>query len=163
MRIFWYMVLFVTASTCVVTIFMQLFACGAPATFFKFGAEGCSSKRDIYNANLGFLFSAGSDIAVDVLLLLIPFPLLWRLQVNQRQKCLLATIFLLLLPPITFGILRLIFCNPISETVDVVKFRSITCSGTQLVRYSLSTVVNKQLKQSVTVGLSCLMSQEATD
>jgi hypothetical protein len=122
MRIFWYMMLFVTASTYVITIFIQLFACGAPADFFKFGAEGCSSKRDIYLANLVFLFSAGTDIGVDALLLLIPFPLLWKLQVNQRQKCILATIFLLPLLPIAFGILRLVFCNPTSGTVNVIKF-----------------------------------------
>jgi hypothetical protein len=122
MRIFWYMMLFVTASTYVVTIFIQLFACGAPADFFKFGAEGCSSERDMYLANLVFLFSTGTDIAVDALLLLIPFPLLWKLQVNQRQKCILASIFLLPLLPITFGILRLVFCNPTSGLVNVIKF-----------------------------------------
>ncbi|KAF1965308.1 hypothetical protein BU23DRAFT_604310 [Bimuria novae-zelandiae CBS 107.79] len=122
MRIFWYIMLFVTASTYIITIFMQLFACGAPSTFFKFGPEGCSSQRDIYLSNLVFLFSAGSDIAVDALLLLIPFPLLWKLQVNQRRKIILATIFLLPLLPITFGILRLVFCNPTTGSVNVIKF-----------------------------------------
>jgi hypothetical protein len=122
MRIFWYMMLFVTASTYVITTSIQLFACGAPADFFKFGAEGCSSDRDMYLANLVFLFSAGTDIGVDALLFLIPFPLLWKLQVDQRQKCILTGIFLLPLLPITFGILRLVFCNPTSGEVNVIKF-----------------------------------------
>ena len=100
---------------------MQLFARGSPADSFKFGAEDCSSERDTYLANLVFLFSAGTDIAIDALLFLIPFPLLWKLQVNQRQKCILTGILLPLLP-ITFGILRLVFCNPTSGSVDVIKF-----------------------------------------
>ena len=122
MRIFWCVMLVITASTYVIILFMQLFARGSPADSFKFGAEDCSSERDTYLANLVFLFSAGTDIAIEALLLLIPFPLLWKLQVNQRQKCILTGIFLLPLLPITFGILRLVFCNPTSGSVDVIKF-----------------------------------------
>jgi hypothetical protein len=122
MRIFWWVMCFVTASTFIVTVFLQLFACGSPGTFFKFGEEGCHTDRQLYLSNLVFLFSAGTDIACDVLLIFIPFPLLWKLQVNERQKLILAAIFLLPLIPITFGILRLVFCNPVTGTVDVIKF-----------------------------------------
>jgi hypothetical protein len=113
---------FITASTFVTTIFLQLFACRAPGNFFKFGDAGCHTTRDLYLSNLVFLFSAGTDIAGDVLLLMIPFPLLWKLQVNDRQKAILTGIFLLPLIPITFGILRLVFCNPTNGTVNVIKF-----------------------------------------
>ena len=33
-RIFWYVMIVVTASTYIVTIFIQLFACGSPQNFF---------------------------------------------------------------------------------------------------------------------------------
>jgi hypothetical protein len=122
MRIFWHIMMFVVASTLLTTIFLQLFACGSPSAFFKLGEEGCSSDREIYLSNLVFLFSAGTDIACDVLLIIIPFPLLWKLQVNDRQKVILVVIFLLPLIPICFGILRLVFCNPTTGTVNVVKF-----------------------------------------
>lgn len=122
MRIFWYVMCFITGSTLIVVIFIQLFACGSPDVFFKFGEEGCHTPRDIYLSNLVFLFSAGTDIACDVFLIFIPFPLLWKLQVNRRQKIHLTIIFLLPLIPITFGILRLVFCNPTTGTVNVVKF-----------------------------------------
>jgi hypothetical protein len=36
-RIFWYVMCGVTASTYIVTIFIQLFACDSPANFFKLG------------------------------------------------------------------------------------------------------------------------------
>jgi hypothetical protein len=70
-----------------------------------------------------FLFSAGTDIAGDVLIVLIPFPLLWKLQTTERQKIILIVIFLLPLVPIVFGILRLVFCNPTTGVVDVIKFQ----------------------------------------
>lgn len=122
MRIFWYIMCLITGSTYITTIFLQLFACGSPDTFFKFGNKGCHTPRDIYLSNLVFLFSAGTDIACDIFLIFIPFPLLWKLQVSQRQKVILALIFLLPLIPIAFGILRLVFCNPTTGTVNVVKF-----------------------------------------
>jgi hypothetical protein len=122
MRIFWYVMCFVTASTYLITIFLQLFACGSPGTFFKFGEQGCHTPRDIYLSNLVFLFSAGTDIACDVFLIFIPIPLLWKLQISQRQRIILAVIFLLPFIPITFGILRLVFCNPTTGTVNVIKF-----------------------------------------
>jgi hypothetical protein len=34
-RTFWYVMLVITASTYIVTIFIQLFACGSPQNFFK--------------------------------------------------------------------------------------------------------------------------------
>lgn len=122
MRIFWYLMCFITGSTYLVTVFLQLFACGSPGTFFKLGEEGCHTPRQLYMSNLVFLFSAGTDIACDVLLIFIPFPLLWKLQIKDRQKIILGSIFLLPLLPITFGILRLVFCNPTTGTVNVIKF-----------------------------------------
>jgi hypothetical protein len=107
------------------------------------GATGCSTKRDLYLSNVVFLFSAGTDIAVDVLrksslprsapiksfadrgpaVLFIPFPLLWKLQVDQRQKAILVILFLLPTIPIMFGVLRLVLVNPADGTVNVVKFQ----------------------------------------
>lgn len=121
-RIFWWVMCFITASTLAITIILQLLACGEPGAFFRLGPDGCFTERDIYMSNLVFLFSCGTDIACDVFLILIPFPLLWKLQVSLRQKITLILIFLLPLIPICFGILRLVFCNPVVGTVDVIKF-----------------------------------------
>ena len=57
------------------------------------------------------------------MILLIPFPLLWKLRTTQQQKAILVVIFLLPLIPIVFGILRLVFCNPVTGVVDVIKFQ----------------------------------------
>ncbi|ETN43287.1 uncharacterized protein HMPREF1541_02446 [Cyphellophora europaea CBS 101466] len=120
-RIFWYIMLAVTASTYIVTIFVQLFACGSPQNFFKL--SGCADSYHMYLSNLVFLFSAGSDIAGDVLILLIPFPLLWKLRTTRQQKVILVIIFLLPLVPIIFGVLRLVLCNPVTGVVNVIRFQ----------------------------------------
>ena len=57
------------------------------------------------------------------LVLLIPFPLLWKLKVTSRQKTILAAIFLLPSIPIVFAILKLVLVNPTkSGPIDMFKF-----------------------------------------
>lgn len=85
--------------------------------------DGCAEPYRLYLSNLVFLFSAGTDIAGDVLILLIPFPLLFQLRTTPQQKAILIIIFLLPLLPILFGILRLVFCNPTTGIVNVIKFQ----------------------------------------
>lgn len=61
-----------------------------------------------------------TDLVIAVLI--IPFPLLWKLRLTGKQKILLAAIFLLPSLPIAFAILKLIWVNPKSEAVDMIKF-----------------------------------------
>jgi hypothetical protein len=102
----------------------------------------CATPRDVYFANLVFQFSTGTDIAGDIFskysstqslcsvnltkissVLMIPFPLLRRLQITPRSKYILISIFLLPLIPIAFASLRLAYCNPKSGYVDTIKFQ----------------------------------------
>lgn len=46
-RIFWYIMIVITASTYVVTIFIQLFACGSPQNFFEL-----SKSNTVWQLNL---------------------------------------------------------------------------------------------------------------
>ncbi|KPI34839.1 uncharacterized protein AB675_4870 [Cyphellophora attinorum] len=122
-RTFWWIMISITASTFVTTIFLQLFACGSPQNFLRLG--GCAGSRHTYLSNLVFLFSAGTDIAGGILIVLIPFPLLWKLRTSERDRIVLIGIFLLPVAPIIFGVLRFVFCNPSrdSSSVDVIKFQ----------------------------------------
>lgn len=54
---------------------------------------------------------------------IIPFPLIYKLNVSQAQKYVLAAIFLLPLLPALFGSLKLAFCHPGNQQVDVLKFQ----------------------------------------
>lgn len=82
-KAFWWVVCGLTASTFVVALFIQLFACETPANLFIVGkdaipqnfqrrtqtdqcAGGCSTRRHVYLNNLAFLFAAGADIGLDV-------------------------------------------------------------------------------------------------
>lgn len=54
--------------------------------------------------------------------MLIPFPLLRKLQINAHQRYILITIFCLPIIPLIFAILRLAATNPTNTFVDPVRF-----------------------------------------
>jgi hypothetical protein len=55
--------------------------------------------------------------------MLIPFPLLWKLHINKKQRNILIIIFCLPIVPIIFAILRLAATNPTNTFVDPVRFQ----------------------------------------
>ena len=55
--------------------------------------------------------------------MLIPFPLLRKLQVKSRQKWILVSVFLLPIIPIIFAILRLVIANATTGNVDPIAFQ----------------------------------------
>ncbi|BCS18731.1 uncharacterized protein APUU_11559S [Aspergillus puulaauensis] len=121
MKVFWWTMCAVTASTWVTLVVLQNLACDPIRNFFTLGK--CSSARDVYYSNLVFKFTVGTDIAGDILIMLIPFPLLHTLQIPPGKKYILAAIFSLPLIPILFAVLRLVIANPDSGNVDPVKFQ----------------------------------------
>ncbi|RMJ27517.1 hypothetical protein PHISP_01646 [Aspergillus sp. HF37] len=121
MRIFWWAMCAITASSWITLVVLQNLACDPLRDFFVLGK--CDSARDIYYSNLVFKFSAGADIACDILIMLIPFPLLRKLHVNARTRLLLAVLFALPIIPITFAVLRLVMANATTSNVDPVKFQ----------------------------------------
>ncbi|KAL2844802.1 hypothetical protein BJY01DRAFT_263773 [Aspergillus pseudoustus] len=120
-RVFWWTMCAITASTWITLVVLQNFACDPIKNFFTLGK--CSSARDIYYSNLVFKFTVGTDIAGDILIMLIPFPLLRTLHVAPRQKYILAAIFSLPIIPIIFAVLRLVIANPSTGNVDPIKFQ----------------------------------------
>ncbi|KAL4918312.1 hypothetical protein BDW62DRAFT_210580 [Aspergillus aurantiobrunneus] len=121
-RFFWWVMCGVTASTWIVLVVLQNLACDPIENFFTLGK--CSTPRDVYYSNLVFRFTVGTDIAGDILIMLIPFPLLPKLQVPPRKKYTLAAIFSLPLIPILFAVLRLVIAKPAdNENVDPIKFQ----------------------------------------
>ncbi|KAJ5960015.1 uncharacterized protein N7479_007165 [Penicillium vulpinum] len=121
MRIFWWIMCGITASTWIISVVMQEFACDPISNYFILGA--CTSKRDLYISNLIFRFSIGADIAGDLCVMVIPFPLLYKLNVDPRKRWILVGLFSLPIIPIIFAILRLVMTNPKSHNVDPIKFQ----------------------------------------
>ncbi|CAF9935799.1 hypothetical protein IMSHALPRED_010355 [Imshaugia aleurites] len=80
-----------------------------------------SSPSSVYGATLAFYFSSISDIITDFLIMLTPFPLLSKLQINSRPKKILVIIFLLPLIVISLAILRLVDTNAEGTTVDPIR------------------------------------------
>ncbi|KAL4886724.1 hypothetical protein BJY04DRAFT_213480 [Aspergillus karnatakaensis] len=138
-RVFWVAMVGVTAGSWVTLVVLQCFACDPLGNFFTLGK--CSSERDVYYSNLVFRFTVGTDIAGDLLIMLIPFPLLQHLRIPPRKKLLLSLLFSLPLIPILFAILRLIIANPTGGNVDPIKFQ-----------------VYSMLENSAAIVTSCLPS-----
>ena len=55
--------------------------------------------------------------------MIIPFPLLWKLRINNRQKYILVGIFLLPVLLIIFAVLRLLKANATTGNVDPIAFQ----------------------------------------
>lgn len=70
--------------------------------------------------------------------MLIPFPLLSKLQINRRDNSILVVIFLLPLFVIAFAILRLVETNASGTTVDPIRLALFsTVEVTCCMRFSL--------------------------
>lgn len=55
--------------------------------------------------------------------MLIPFPLLYKLQISKQQRNILLVIFCFPTITILFAILRLVKTNPTSTNVDPIRFQ----------------------------------------
>jgi hypothetical protein len=111
-------------------------------------AGACTSASDIYYSNFVFKFSVGVDIGADCLgrvpldafcpllstapsvetkltptVMLIPFPLLYKLKINRRQRNILLVIFCFPIITISFAILRRVQTNPTLKNVDPIRFQ----------------------------------------
>ncbi|KAL4782153.1 hypothetical protein BJX76DRAFT_369370 [Aspergillus varians] len=155
MKIFWWTMCGVTASTWVTLVVLQNLACDPIRNFFIFGK--CSSARDIYYSNLVFKVTVGTDIVGDILIMLIPFPLLHTLQIPRRKKYILASIFSLPLIPMLFAILRLIIANRDDENIDPVRFQlySMLENSSAIVTACLPSLRLFVVKQGSGMGGNC--------
>ncbi|KAJ5279395.1 hypothetical protein N7478_004767 [Penicillium angulare] len=95
MRVFWWIMCGVTASTWITSIVLQEFACDPISDFFT-------------------------------LVMVIPFPLLYKLKVNRQKRWILILVFSLPIIPIIFAILRLVMTNPKTHNVDPIRFQLFT-------------------------------------
>ncbi|KAK2814098.1 hypothetical protein FQN50_000502 [Emmonsiellopsis sp. PD_5] len=122
MRIFWWIMVGITTSTYITSVGLQLVACDPISNFFVLGA--CASSRDIFYSNLVFKFHVGTDIAGDIFIMIIPFPLLRKLHMDSRQKWILAGIFCLPIIPIILAVLRFVLTNPREDgNVDPIRYQ----------------------------------------
>lgn len=129
---------------------------------------GCSSPSSVYGANLAFHFSSICDIITDFLsdlktipmrhvygakrsaVMLTPFPLLRKLQINIRQKAILVVIFLLPLFVIAFAILRLVETNASGTTVDPIRLALFSTVEVSCCKFS--AVISSQFFSQKTSG-----------
>ena len=95
-----------------------------PISFFTF--QSAPTLRETFAVGslilpLIYNFIRGADSPC--LVMVIPFPLLHKLNVNRRKRWILIGVFSLPIIPIIFAILRLVMTNPKTHNVDPIKFQ----------------------------------------
>ncbi|KAM0127281.1 hypothetical protein ACHAP3_008849 [Botrytis cinerea] len=82
-RIWWC----ISAFTLVVYIgcvISQFLACRSLAAWFEVGA--CGTPHDVYASFVSTVWAFCADITTDIIIAVFPMPILWRLQMSQKQK-----------------------------------------------------------------------------
>ena len=87
--------------------------------------------------------------------MLTPFPLLSRLQINNREKAILIVIFLLLFFVIAFAILRLVETNAEGTTVDPIRLALFSTVEVSCCRFSLQYLSTRALQDLGSYTHSC--------
>lgn len=78
--------------------------CHPPKNYFIFGA--CNKPIDTRATMITIIFSTCCDILIDLMIMAMPLMLLWKVQINTRQKLGLAGVFSLGTVIIIFSIIR---------------------------------------------------------
>lgn len=87
--------------------------------------------------------------------MLTPFPLLSKLQINNREKAILIVIFLLPLFVIAFAILRLVETNAEGTTVDPIRLALFSTVEVSCCRFSLQCLSTRALQDLGSNTHSC--------
>ncbi|KAL8777189.1 MAG: hypothetical protein Q9213_007969 [Squamulea squamosa] len=111
-------------------ILMIIFACGS-----EFSANwGSPAAQHVYCNKIGFTSEeglAGSDLILDVVLLILPIPVIWRLQMSNTRKVAVTAIFMLGLSALAASVARLVlYVQVIQAAVDDVEVDQNPCLPT---------------------------------
>lgn len=76
---------------CTITLIV---AC-QPISYYWTQVEDAKSGRCLFHPHVFYLGNAAANVVTDVLILLVPIPLVWKLQMPTSKKLLVCSLFLL--------------------------------------------------------------------
>ncbi|OAT12111.1 hypothetical protein BDBG_07502 [Blastomyces gilchristii SLH14081] len=100
---------------CTVTL---LVSC-QPISYYWTQVEDAKSGRCLFHPHVFYLGNAAANVATDVLILLVPIPLIWRLQMPRTKKILVSSLFLLGTFVCVVSIVRIKFMGDLARAKDV--------------------------------------------
>ncbi|KAF2753451.1 hypothetical protein EJ05DRAFT_505090 [Pseudovirgaria hyperparasitica] len=108
--VYWWTVAGFTMSCLFVSFGLLFGVCGKTGDYFKPGK--CHSEHNRSMHVVTIRFAGVADIVTDLAIMLLPWNLLWNLQINKRQKTALGIIFSLSFLVVVFAMLRLLNTRP---------------------------------------------------
>lgn len=74
---------------------IALLACPEPISYFWNETVASDSGNFRYNFHNYYIGNAAGNVASDILILLVPFPIVWRLKMRTTQKIMVSCVLLL--------------------------------------------------------------------
>ena len=88
-RLIWLMIGFIAVNQ-ILQLFLSVFSCRPVNALWNMTLRG-----DCININLAALIFGSLNVVIDLILLIMPIPLVWRLRIEMRWRLQLVAIFLL--------------------------------------------------------------------
>jgi hypothetical protein len=158
-----YAVMLVTALSTTVYVFLGIFQC-IPVSFNWEGWKGGFGPNRCVNQNALVLSAAGFSIALDVIILVLPIPLLIGLHMSWRSKASILVMFSLGIFIVITACLRLSYIimysrsfNPTYDNTDVLIWSGIEVAVSMIV--TSLPAIRMLLKQSIPQGWSIFLSR----
>ncbi|KAJ5169215.1 uncharacterized protein N7482_004809 [Penicillium canariense] len=110
--------LFLTTGWALGSMIALLASCDPMAYFWSstYDPKGGHSRYDFYQYYIG---NAAANVVIDVLILLIPIPVVWRLKLRLTQKLLITSVFFLGVFVCVASIVRLHYLTFMNGSVDI--------------------------------------------
>ncbi|PWY82709.1 integral membrane protein Pth11-like protein [Aspergillus eucalypticola CBS 122712] len=93
--------------------------CCRPVSYYWTQYADPAGGRCVYNLYPFYIGNAAANVTTDVIILLVPMPLIWRLQMRTAQKVLVCSIFLLGSFVCVASLIRIYYMTFLSRSVDI--------------------------------------------
>ncbi|KKZ62461.1 hypothetical protein EMCG_03124 [[Emmonsia] crescens] len=100
---------------CTITLIV---AC-QPISYYWTQVEDAKSGRCLFHPHVFYLGNAAANVVTDVLILLVPIPLVWKLQMPTSKKLLVCSLFLLGTFVCVVSFVRIKFMGDLARAKDV--------------------------------------------
>ncbi|KAJ5738158.1 hypothetical protein N7493_001313 [Penicillium malachiteum] len=116
-RIWWYIVLFVTIGVYFSSVGDIDYRCSVGS--FEYIEENCSDLKHVHFQNRTFWANCAGDVITDIMILSIPFLMLWNTRISKRNKIVLFSVFSVTVIVMLVSIIRVVVNVSLDKSVDV--------------------------------------------
>ncbi|KAE8393535.1 hypothetical protein BDV23DRAFT_180596 [Aspergillus alliaceus] len=102
-----------------VSCYIAFLVCCQPLSYYWTQYRDPNGGKCIFNLYPFYIGNAAANVATDAVILIVPIPLVWKLQMRTTQKILVSSIFLLGSFACVASIVRIYFMTFLSKSLDI--------------------------------------------